>query len=89
MPKEKNPICVAVGRNVSRLRREAGLSQEMLAQDADLDRSYVGGVERGERNVSVVNLCRLAEPLGVEPRSFLEGVSIQLLGQVPGGNPGN
>lgn len=41
---------------------------------ADLDRNYVGGIERGERNPTLVNICRLAGALGVEVTALLEGV---------------
>ncbi len=47
------------------LRRERGLSQETLADLADIDRSYMSGVERGLRNISVLNLSRVARALDV------------------------
>lgn len=53
------------GARVRELRLAAGISQEELAHQADLDRSYVGQVERGERNVSLDNIYRLAEALKV------------------------
>ncbi|KXZ61395.1 anaerobic benzoate catabolism transcriptional regulator [Microbacterium laevaniformans] len=56
---------------VRELRQSAGLSQEQLAHQAGLDRSYVGQVERGERNVSLDNIHRLAEALGVSPGALL------------------
>lgn len=54
-----------VGRNLKRFREEAGFSQEALAFECGLHRTYVSGVERGVRNPTVVVLEKLAEPLGV------------------------
>lgn len=56
---------------VRALRREAGISQEDLANRSELDRSYVGQVERGERNISLDNIYRLAKALEVPPSSLL------------------
>lgn len=61
-----------VGRNVRRRRIELGLTQEYLALDADLDLTYVGGIERGVRNPSVLVLVRLAHALKAQPRDLLE-----------------
>jgi transcriptional regulator with XRE-family HTH domain len=58
------------GERVRQLRKEKGLSQEALAQACDLDRSYIGGVERGERNVSLVNIQKIAMALGVSAREL-------------------
>ena len=55
------------GARVRELRKPLGLSQEGLAHEAGLDRTYIGGVERGERNISHDNIWRLADALGVRP----------------------
>lgn len=62
---------VAFGRRVANLRRRTGLSQEQLASRCGLHRTYVGGVERGERNVGLLNIRRLAEGLGVSAAALL------------------
>ena len=61
-----------VGANVRRLRKERGLTQEQLALDAAIDLTYLGGIERGRRNPSVVVLGRVAAVLGVTPSMLLE-----------------
>lgn len=61
-----------VGRNIRRLRRERGLSQEELADEIGVHRTFMGGVERGERNLTLQTLERLAQRLGVDPVSLLK-----------------
>lgn len=57
--------------NIRRFRTLKGVSQQALALEIDMDRTYLGGVERGERNVSVDNLERIAAGLDVEPWRLL------------------
>jgi len=60
------------GRKVRDLRQKLGISQEKLAERCGLHRTYVGGIERGERNPSLMNIGRIAKALGVSPASLLE-----------------
>lgn len=61
-----------LGENVRRLRRERALTQEQLAFEAQIDLTYVGGIERGRRNPSLAVIGRLAAALGVKPAALLE-----------------
>jgi len=61
----------AFGSRVRELREAEGVSQEVLAQRAGLHRTYVGSVERGERNVSLLNMQRLADALGCPLEALL------------------
>jgi transcriptional regulator with XRE-family HTH domain len=58
------------GQRVRELRKQKGLSQEALALVCDLDRTYIGGVERGERNISLLNIHKIAVALGVPAREL-------------------
>ena len=69
-----NYILKKFGDRVRSLRNKAGISQEKLAKLAEMHRTYVSGIERGERNVSLVNIIRLAKALGVSVSEFMEGI---------------
>ncbi|MGA9779881.1 MAG: helix-turn-helix domain-containing protein [Limisphaerales bacterium] len=73
MPK-RNSTLVQFGRNVARLRNEAGLSQDKLAEKADLDRTYLSGIERGVRNPGIKTVLRLARALRVSMDQLCKGL---------------
>lgn len=60
-------VLARFGARVRELRERAGFSQEEFAHLAGLDRSYIGQVERGERNVSLFNIIKMAKGLNVPP----------------------
>ena len=60
------------GKRLIELRKVKGWSQERLALESGLARSYLGGVERGQRNIALLNIYRLAEALETSPASLLE-----------------
>lgn len=68
-------ILINVGENIRTHRLALKLSQEQLSFACNLDRSYVGGVERGERNVSIINLCKIALALETTPSSLLNNIT--------------
>lgn len=55
-----------IGNRIREIRTEADLSQEKLAFACDLDRTYIGSVERGERNISIINLRKIAKALKIK-----------------------
>jgi len=69
-----NSINVRFGARVRALRLEQGLSQEALAHKCSLDRTYISGVERGERNISLRNIGVIAKALGLSIADLFEGV---------------
>jgi transcriptional regulator with XRE-family HTH domain len=71
---KKDDILVRFGQRVRALRQERGLSQEGFAAECDLDRTYVGGIERGERNLALRNIDRIAKTLGVTLAELMEGL---------------
>ena len=65
MPKRKTVVSEAVGRTIRDARKERGYSQEAFALAAGLDRSYMGAVERGEFNLTLETLLKIAGALGI------------------------
>lgn len=60
------------GKRLAELRKSVNYSQELLALDSGLARSYLSEVERGKRNLSLLNICQLADTLGVKPYVLLD-----------------
>ena len=60
-----HPVLVAFGRSIKEARLERGVSQEELAYQAEIDRSYMSSIERGEQNVGLMSMTRVANALGV------------------------
>ena len=73
------PILAAFGRRVRQLREKKGVSQEQVAERADLHRTYISDIERGFRNPSLVSIARLAVPLGTSPAALLDGIEPNVL----------
>lgn len=63
-----------VGQRVKKIRNEQGLSQEKLALKADIDRTYLAGVELGKRNLSIKSLDKILQALEVSFHDFFEGM---------------
>lgn len=68
----EDQILIAFGAHFKKFRIAKGLSQEQLALKADLDRTYISGIERGKRNVSLLNIVRLAEALDQSPKQLFD-----------------
>lgn len=69
---EERAFLQQIGSKIKDIRSERGLSQEQLSFDADLDRTYIGSVERGERNISIINLNKIAKALNFQISEFFK-----------------
>ena len=67
----KKKILIAFGERVRQIRKEKGLSQEELSFRADLHRTYIGMIERAEKNITLTNIEKIAKALGVSIKELL------------------
>ena len=70
----KNDILIVFGRRVRELRKDAGWSQEEFADEVGLDRTYIGGIERGERNLALRNIHRIAQTFDMTIAELMDNV---------------
>ncbi len=71
---KRDHVMASFGRNLRKHRDAKGLTQEGLAERADMDRTYISDIERGMRNPGIKNVSRLAKAVGVTSSKLLEGV---------------
>lgn len=74
---ERLPVARAFGERLRAARKEGGWSLERLGEESGLHWTYVGSVERGERNVSLVNIVRLAAALNLDPGELVRGLTVE------------
>lgn len=72
--KPRIDITVRLGERLRELRREKGISQEAFADKCGLDRTYISGIERGKRNVSLRNIEVIAKALGITISELMKGI---------------
>jgi transcriptional regulator with XRE-family HTH domain len=68
----KDPRLVAFGERVRKIRKEKGLSQEALADLAGIERSYMGHIERGDQNITLIKIFQIAEALEMSPGYLID-----------------
>lgn len=77
--RKRTPVRIAFGKIVREKRLILGLSQEKLAEKADLHTNYVGSVERGERNIAIENIHALANALECSPKDLMPDIKFGTL----------
>ena len=75
---DEQAILKKFGNSLQKLRKKKDWSQEKLAELASLDRTYISSVERGKRNISIINICKLSKSLGVTPDYLLHEIGGKL-----------
>ncbi len=73
---KKHPALIKLGNKIRELRKLKNLSQEAFADEVGLDRTYIGGIERGERNIATLNLMRIAIVLNIEMGQLFQPLEI-------------
>jgi transcriptional regulator with XRE-family HTH domain len=76
LPLKKQTSLQVLGERIRQARKKKGLSQEDLALQAEIDRSYMGGVERGQRNLSFKKLCHIAHEIGCDLGRLCKGLPV-------------
>lgn len=74
----KKGYLLSFGEGLRNLRTKAGFSQEELAERAGIDRSYLGGIERGEHNLALINIIKIASALSLPRYKLLETLSTNM-----------
>lgn len=69
----KDERMIAFGKRVHEARKSKGISQERLAEMAGIDRSYMGNIERGEKNITLKKAYEICDALGIEIRDLVQG----------------
>ena len=72
--KAKLPALLAFGEAVRRHRMAMGYSQEAFGDACGIDRSYIGGIERGEHNLALINILRIVDALDLQPSEFFKSM---------------
>lgn len=75
-PKIRDPLLLKFGKSLRRHREMAGHSQEKLAELAELDRTYISDIERGNRNPGIKNVARIAKALDITTADLCQGVDL-------------
>lgn len=83
LPEDRHPILLAFGAAVRQHRKGKDLSQEAFADACGIDRSYMGGVERGERNIALINVAKIITALGLQPSEFFKTLDKPIRSQDP------
>lgn len=74
MPKTKAPELIRFGENIRQCREQRAWTQEQLAEKADLDQTFISGIERGARNPTIITINKLARALKITVSELTEGI---------------